>query len=758
MQLNCKLPMLLLLLCAGMIQAQTYDLNNFTPLKSEGPLPDDFTVKSSEKFQQDVSNVEGSNKREQKDLESFLLESNFQIEDILHSGRIIYGDPVTTYLNKIKDEILRANPDIKQDIRIYTLLSNEVNAFTFDNGIVIVTTGLVAQVQNEAQLAFILCHEFVHYDKKHSITGYVENRKVERGSGVYSSLSKDEEDLVKFRFAKEQETEADELGLTYYANTKYSYATIEGVFDVLLYSYLPIDEIAFSRTYFSDQYYVIPSKMYLDTLTAIEAEEDYDDETATHPNIKKRKANVLSRIPEAVDTERIDFLMPVEDFKTVQALARFQGCDLYLNDVEYENALYQAYVLQQMYPENDYLKTVVAQSLYGWAMYKNAGSSPEWHQHYKKIQGESQQVYYFFSKMSSKEMLVLALRHTWERHLAHPENQLFYAMSKDLGYQLAAEQDVAYTDFLTQKEIDKEIKAALEKADTTNVASDSSAQTIDTKNPNTSSKYDKIKGDKGKEKGSTPTAATAYWKYAFPKYLNDPKFTALIDAPDEDDEEDEDDDEKNPLYTVKRHRIEYHLGLKEVVVVDPVFISVDERSDNPVEYIAAEEARVLLRDNIKQYANKLGMQVTYLDHSNLNDRDVEDFNDMAILSRWIHESLAHLDEEVTMQNSSNAELQALAQKYGVDHFAWMGIVSFTERETRVGLKIAMCIYIPIAPFLIYDLVTPDKSTFFFSLVANAETGAFEMQYFSLNDLSNSKSVQSSNMYFMLEQMAADQKK
>ncbi len=755
MNFNCKLPMILLLLWAGIVQAQSYDLNNFTPLKSVGPLPDDFTVKSSEKFQQDVSNVEGSNKREQQDLESFLLESNFQIEDILHSGRILYGDPITEYLNQIKKQILDANPEIMQDIRIYTLLSNEVNAFTFDNGIVIVTTGLVAQVQNEAQLAYILCHEFVHYDKKHSITGYVENRKVERGTGVYSSLSKDEEDLVKFRFAKEQETEADEIGLTYYANTNYSYSTIEGVFDVLLYSYLPIDEIQFSRNYFSDAYYVIPDKMFLDTLTAIEAEEDYDDENATHPNIKKRKANVLSKIPEIVDQGRADFLLPVEDFKMVQSLARFQGCDLYLNDVEYENALYQAYVLQQQYPDNDYLKTVVAQALYGWAMYKNAGSTPEWHLHFKKIQGESQQVYYLFNKLSSKEMLILALRHTWERHLAHPENQSFLAMSQDLGYQLAAKQEIAYTDFLTQKEIDKEIKAASEKADTLNVGSDSTMQNTDTKNPNSSSKYDKIKGDKGKEKTSTPTVANAYWKYAFPNYLNDPKFTGLIYAPEEEDEEDA---EKNPLYTVKRHRIEYHLGLEEVVVVDPVFISVDERSDNPVEYIAAEEARVSLRDNIKKYGDELGMKVTYLDHSNLDDKDVDDFNDMAILSRWIHESLAHLDEEVPMQNSSNAELQALAKKYGVEHFAWMGIVSFTERESRVGLKIFMCLYVPIAPFLIYDLVTPDKSTFFFSLVANAETGEFEMQYFSMNDLSNSKSVQSSNMYFMLEQMSADQKK
>ncbi len=755
MLLKINLPLMALLLQAGLLHAQAYDLNTFTSLQSAGPLPDDFTVKSSEKYQQDVSNVEGANKREQKDLESFLLESNFEIEDVLHSGRIIYGDPITVYLMKIKDEILRANPEIRQDIRIYTLLSNEVNAFTFDNGIVIVTTGLVAQVQNEAQLAFILCHEFVHYDKKHAITGYVESKKVERGTGVYASISRDEEDLVKFRFAKEQETEADEVGLEYYKNTKYSYMPIEGVFDVLLYSYLPIDEVAFSRSYFSDTYYVIPDKMFLDTLTAIEAEEDYDDENATHPNIKKRKANILSRIPETEETGRVDFLLPLADFQLVQALARFQGCELYLIDVEFENALYQAYVLEQMYPDNAYLKKVIAQSLYGWAMYKNAGATPEWHSHFKKIQGESQQVYYLFNKLSSKEMLILALRNTWAQHLAHPEDQSFLSMSKDLGYQLAAKQDISYTDFLSQKEIDKEIKAAAQKADTLNTATDSSSLITDTKNANASSKYDKIKGDKGKEKTSTPTTATAYWKYAFPGYLNDPKFTGLIYAPDEDAE---DEDAKNPLFTVKRNRVEYHLGLDEVVVVDPVFISVDERSENPVEYIAAEEARVSLRDNIESFSEKLDMKVTYLDHSNLNDRDVEDFNDMAILSRWVHEALAHMDEEVTMQNSSNDELQTLAKKYGVDHFAWMGIVSFTERESRVGLKIFMCLYVPIAPFLIYDLVTPDKSTFFFSLVANAETGEFEMQYFSMNDLSNSKSVQSSNMYFMLEQMSADQKK
>lgn len=746
---------LLTIVCVGFstLFAQQYDLNQFQTLKSVGPLPDDFTVKSSQKFEQDKEQVTGVSKREQKDMESFLLESNFGIEDMLHSGRIVYGDPITNYLNTIKEEILRTNPELKQDIRIYTLLSNEVNAFTFDNGIVIVTTGLVAQVQNEAQLAYILCHEFVHYQSKHAITGYVEQRKVERGSGVYGSLSRDEEDLAKYRFAKEQETEADETGLRYYMNTRYSYAAIQGVFDVLLYSYLPIDEIPFPKDYFNEGLYVLPDNVFLDSLSSIEADEDYDDETATHPNIRKRKELVMDMLMDKSDDGRVEFLQSVESFIEVQSLARFQGCELYLIDVEYEDALYQAYVLQQQYPDNAYLKKVIAQSLYGWAMYKNSGSTPDWHRYYKKVQGESQQVYFLFSKLNSKEFTILALKELWNLRVSDPKNQELYTMCKDLGALLHTEHDIKYTDFYNADQAESHRLKLAKESDslkTDSLAIPVVEQNGSEDNVNKSSKYDKIKTEKSAKEKVISENKPAYWKFAFTEYTRDVSFTGLFIKPEEVSDE--------HLVTHKKKRDVYHLGLEEVVVVDPIYISVDERSENPVEYVAAEERRVELREGITTGGKDLGMEVTYLDHSNLDDRDVEDFNDMAVLRRWIHETLSHMDEEVPMRNSTNDELLALSEKYGVDHFAWMGVVSFTETEDNVGLKILLCVYVPVAPFLIYDLVTPDKSTFYFTLVANAKTGNLDMTYYTLNDLSNAKSVQASNMYYILEQMSNEAKK
>jgi hypothetical protein len=50
----------------------------------------------------------------------------------------------------------------------------------------------------------------------------------------------------------------------------------------------------FRRDYFNEGPYVLPGKIFLDTLASITAAEDYDDENSTHPNIKKRKTAITT--------------------------------------------------------------------------------------------------------------------------------------------------------------------------------------------------------------------------------------------------------------------------------------------------------------------------------------------------------------------------------------------------------------------------------------------------------------------------------
>ena len=89
----------------------------------------------------------------------------------------LFNDTVSNYLNAVMAKILE-NRETKKDVRVFCIKSPVVNAYTTGNGIVFVTTGLLARVRTEAQLAFILSHEYMHYVYKHSIKGYIESRKI----------------------------------------------------------------------------------------------------------------------------------------------------------------------------------------------------------------------------------------------------------------------------------------------------------------------------------------------------------------------------------------------------------------------------------------------------------------------------------------------------------------------------------------------------------------------------------------------------
>ena len=741
------LPFLLCFIIINSINAQSLDFQQFKSLRSAGTVPEDFTKLSSEKFQEDRENISWGNSSERRDQETFLLESNFLMDDILHSGRVIFGDPVTNYLNELKDIIFEDDKETGEKIRIYTLLSNEVNAFTSDNGIVLVTSGLLAQVENEAQIVFILCHEFNHFIKKHAINNYVENQRIERGAGIYRSLGAGEVDLEKFRYSKDLESEADDLGLYLFKKTNYSIADAQGVFDVLLYSYLPFDEVEFDTTFFDDESYNFPNEYFIDTVSAITAEEDYDDEESTHPNIKKRRDAMLIAAKEIKEEGRQTFIVGEEKFRYIQKLCRFQGCEIYLSDIEYEDAIYQAYLLLLEDSTNQYLKNVITQALYGLSMYHNADATPDWHKYYKKVEGNSQQVFYFMYKIPAHDLNVLALKHAWESHLAEPENKQMHDICKQLAEELVNKNDGFLSDFYDAQRVKAlEVKNKLEEADTVTAVIEEEAKVEKVK-----TKYDKIKKELPVTIEKKEQIKTTYWKYAFVDYMEDPSFTYLFDI----DKEEVKEDYK---YKSKNDKIEYNLGLNEIVVVDPVYVSIDERSKNPVEYEAAESARLELKDKIFTSAEKLDLKVEYVDHNGIEPNDAETFNDLALLNRWISEKLDHLDEEVDMINTTNDEFAELATKYNIENFAWMGIIAFREKERYIGGKIVLCLFYPAAPFLIYDMIKPNFSTFYFTLVVNSKTGMVDMQFFNRTKVNDNESSQNSNIYYMLQQIKTKHKK
>ena len=120
-------------------------------------------------------------KKDSSQLDQFWLGQHHAIDEILMSGKLSFGDPVSVYLNKIVDRILADDPVLRKQIRVYYYHSPGVNAFAVADGIIAIYTGLLAHVKSEAELAFVLSHEIAHYVEEHMYASYeqaVEKSKI----------------------------------------------------------------------------------------------------------------------------------------------------------------------------------------------------------------------------------------------------------------------------------------------------------------------------------------------------------------------------------------------------------------------------------------------------------------------------------------------------------------------------------------------------------------------------------------------------
>lgn len=116
-------------------------------------------------------------------------------------------------------------------VRVYVLEVPQFNASMAPNGTMRVWTGLLLRVQNEAELASVLAHEFAHFELRHGLNGFKQARQasdVGAWIGVMGGVTSVNTSSVhqallgsRFRFSREQEGEADLLSIKYLGKSPY---------------------------------------------------------------------------------------------------------------------------------------------------------------------------------------------------------------------------------------------------------------------------------------------------------------------------------------------------------------------------------------------------------------------------------------------------------------------------------------------------------------------------------------------------------
>jgi predicted Zn-dependent protease len=101
-----------------------------------------------------------------------LLEEANELDRQFEQKGLLYRDPTAEeYLDRIgRNLISGAPPPDRVVYRFHILRDPMVNAFALPNGSVYVNTGLVAALENEAQLASVLGHEITHVTARHEYT------------------------------------------------------------------------------------------------------------------------------------------------------------------------------------------------------------------------------------------------------------------------------------------------------------------------------------------------------------------------------------------------------------------------------------------------------------------------------------------------------------------------------------------------------------------------------------------------------------
>jgi beta-barrel assembly-enhancing protease len=149
-------------------------------------------------------------------------------KDIADSNLRLRDEGLNKYIHGVTTRILGTHTG---GIRIYVMRNPDFNAAMAPNGMMIVNSGFLARVRNEAQMAAVLGHECGHYMRLHSVRGWRDMKAKSAvmafitvaGAGVSGATGSSWYDLANainsgllasmFSFSREMESEADAFGI-----------------------------------------------------------------------------------------------------------------------------------------------------------------------------------------------------------------------------------------------------------------------------------------------------------------------------------------------------------------------------------------------------------------------------------------------------------------------------------------------------------------------------------------------------------------
>jgi predicted Zn-dependent protease len=156
---------------------------------------------------------------------------------------LVDDDDLQRYVSEIGTRLAAASerPDLPWTFRV--LDDPTVNAFALPGGFIYVTRGILTHLTSEAELAGVLGHEIGHVTARHSVEQMSRARLAQLGLGIgmiFSETVRDFGDvagaslgLLFLKFGRDDESQADRLGVRYMTREAYDPRELAGVMRML---------------------------------------------------------------------------------------------------------------------------------------------------------------------------------------------------------------------------------------------------------------------------------------------------------------------------------------------------------------------------------------------------------------------------------------------------------------------------------------------------------------------------------------------
>ena len=154
-----------------------------------------------------------------------------EVDQVAQQFGGIYRDPeLTRYVASVGQLLVSTTEMANRPFRFTVLDSPIINAFSLPDGSVYVTRGLVALANSEAELAGVLGHEIGHVTAGHASARQTRGTIAEIGAGLLGALlgaagvgdiAGAGAQLYLQKFSRDQEYQADQLGVRYMSRVGY---------------------------------------------------------------------------------------------------------------------------------------------------------------------------------------------------------------------------------------------------------------------------------------------------------------------------------------------------------------------------------------------------------------------------------------------------------------------------------------------------------------------------------------------------------